>query len=139
LLVLTMLFPFAVLAQDPFEKPSPPFQPRPDLAQSGSLTGTVTSPDGAPIPGATVTVRNTNTRQERTVITDESGRFVVGGLSPGPYEVIIEYAGFAKKVIEVQLNSEAASPVNVTMGGNDVPISSHSGGGGGGGAGGGCG
>jgi|GEM_PF-2654924 len=129
--VLTLLLPLTVFAQDPFERPSPPFQPQPELTQSGSLRGTVTSPDGAAIPGATVTIRNTNTLREQTVTTDESGGFRVVGLPPGPYEVIVEFASFAKKVVHVELSPEGVAPVSVQMGGNDVPVSSPSGGGGG--------
>ncbi|HEY1217265.1 MAG TPA: carboxypeptidase-like regulatory domain-containing protein, partial [Bryobacteraceae bacterium] len=48
----------------------------PALAQSvtGSISGTVTDPTGAVIPGATITLTNTDTNQIiRTITTGNSG------------------------------------------------------------------
>src|SRR5437879_9178196 len=60
------------------------------LAQSGStsaLTGTVTDPTGAVIPGVSVTATATATNQARTVLTAEDGVYRIPLLEPGAYRV----------------------------------------------------
>src|SRR2546426_5575140 len=67
------------------------------LAQSGStsaLTGTVTDPTGAVIPGVTVTATSAATNQTRTVLTAEDGAYHIPLLEPGEYRVKFGLAGF---------------------------------------------
>ncbi len=66
--------------------------------KSATITGTVTDPTGAVIPGATVTVINQETNVQTTTTTDNSGNFNVPYLAPGTYTVNVERAasGFAK-------------------------------------------
>ncbi len=64
-------------------------------AGSGTLTGTVTDPTGALVPGATVIVRNTDTGIERKTETSEGGVFGAAFLQPGHYEVRASKTGFA--------------------------------------------
>src|SRR5207244_4304494 len=54
---------------------------------SGSIQGTVKDETGAVLPGATVTITNTDTSHARTLATDAGGRFVAPDLPPGPYEI----------------------------------------------------
>ena len=73
------------------------FQLPPELlAQStqSSILGAVTDPAGAPVPGATVTVRNEGTNFTRTMQTGETGDYRVSGLEAGFYRVTIVAAGF---------------------------------------------
>src|ERR1700733_641095 len=63
-------------------------------SSTGALTGTVTDPSGGVVAGATVTAANTATGQPRTVITDSSGPYTIGLLSPGNYKVTFSAAGF---------------------------------------------
>ena len=51
--------------------------------ETGQITGTVTDPSGAGIPGATVTVRSTGTGTTRTVTTSADGAYTVTNLLPG--------------------------------------------------------
>ena len=44
-------------------------------ATTGVIEGTVVDASGAPVPGVTVTIRNTATGYEVTVITDAAGHF----------------------------------------------------------------
>lgn len=65
------------------------------LAQSQSrLTGTVTDNSGAVIPGAPVTARNVDTGVEQTVSTNEAGVYVFASITPGTYDLRVEYEGF---------------------------------------------
>ncbi len=67
-------------------------------ATSATLSGTVTDPQGAVVPGATVTIRSTDTNQERKVQTNDSGSYRVVGLSPGKYELRVERQGFNAEI-----------------------------------------
>ena len=61
---------------------------------NGGLTGTVTDPNGAVVPGATVTVTNLGTNAKRTITTNEEGRWTFAVLPLGNYQVTAEAAGF---------------------------------------------
>ncbi|MBC7796207.1 MAG: TonB-dependent receptor [Pyrinomonadaceae bacterium] len=86
-----------------------------------TITGKVTDTNGAALPNATVTATLVTETQERTVTTNEDGRFRIIELKPGSYIVKVEASGFA--ILErtnlttisgqnVQLNLEL-SPANV--------------------------
>ncbi len=67
------------------------------LAQStgsATLRGTLKDPQGALIGGATVTLINEATKDERKVKTNDSGLFVFSALNPGVYTVKVESSGF---------------------------------------------
>jgi outer membrane receptor protein involved in Fe transport len=66
-----------------------------------NVEGVVADEQQAVLPGATVTIVNTATGLTRSVMTDESGRFVVRSLPPeGRYSVSVELSGFATEVRE---------------------------------------
>ncbi len=56
-------------------------------ANTGSIEGTVTDQSGSAIPGATVTVLNTDTNFQRKLTTDSAGRFHAVQLPLGGYKV----------------------------------------------------
>jgi len=62
---------------------------------SGTIEGTVTDEQGAIVPGASVEIKNLDTNASRTLVTDETGRFVALALQPGPYSVTVSKQGFA--------------------------------------------
>jgi trimeric autotransporter adhesin len=66
--------------------------------RSGVITGAVTDPTGAVIPGAVVSVINQETNVVANAVTDETGNFTVPYLAPGRYTVNVEKPGlgFAK-------------------------------------------
>jgi len=58
------------------------------LTQVGMINGVVTSSDGTPLPGVTVTIKSPAlVLPEMTTITSENGRYRFPGLAPGIYEV----------------------------------------------------
>ena len=63
-------------------------------AQTASLTGRVTDPSGAVIPGATVTVRAVATNISATAETTSEGYYTVPALVPGDYEISVVKQGF---------------------------------------------
>ena len=82
----------------------------------GSLTGTVTDATGATIPGATIMVRNATTGVARVVKTDSAGRYVVGGLEPGGYEVRATAPGFqTRQVTGVMVAALGGNVANLSL------------------------
>jgi hypothetical protein len=76
----------------------------------GTMTGVVTDPSNAVIPGATVAIKDKSTGDSQTTTTNNSGRYVFVNLRPGTYEVTITKTGFSKvsipsDVIEVGMVS----------------------------------
>lgn len=61
---------------------------------TSAIVGQVSDASGAAVPGATVTVTNTETALKRTAKTDDSGRFNFPQLKPGTYSVKVEAQGF---------------------------------------------
>ena len=57
---------------------------------TADLRGVVRDPNGAIIPGATVTVTDNAKGTTRTVTTDSDGNYVILALSPSNYTVRIE-------------------------------------------------
>ena len=50
-----------------------------------AFSGVVLDPSGAVVPGATVLVKNERTGEERTVVTNAEGRYIVANLRPSVY------------------------------------------------------
>jgi len=70
-------------------------------AQSSStatINGTVTDPQGAVIPNATVTATNLATGVERSATTSASGFYRILSLQPGTYDLRVDAAGFSKAI-----------------------------------------
>jgi len=68
------------------------------ITGAGSISGTLTDPNGGVVPGATVIVRNSDTGATRDSATNEVGIYTVPFLQPGRYEINASKAGFAKVV-----------------------------------------
>jgi len=66
----------------------------PALAQNASLVGTVRDAQQAIVPGAMVTLQNTDTGVELTTISDELGNYEFPTVRPGNYSVKVELRGF---------------------------------------------
>ena len=70
---------------------------RPVLGQitTGTVSGTVKDPQGAVIPGATVTLVNEGQgTRSAPVVTNATGDFVVVNVAPGTYTLEVELASF---------------------------------------------
>lgn len=68
---------------------------------TGSISGTLTDPQGAVVSGAKVTVTSKATGATTTAIVTSAGTFNSGPLAPGEYTVRIEAAGFKSVQIPV--------------------------------------
>ncbi|MFN0109912.1 MAG: TonB-dependent receptor domain-containing protein [Blastocatellia bacterium] len=101
---------------------------------TGSMEGNVMDQTGAIILKATVTIRNVETGQERTVTTNNDGFYRAPFLSIGAYKVTVTANGFgsvAQENIQVTLNQTvvtnfslkpATTTETVTIKIDDVPI-----------------
>lgn len=69
-------------------------------ATTGVIEGTILDPDESPLPGVSVTVLNTETGYQRTVVTQANGRFNALLLPLGPYTVTVTMDGFSNFVRE---------------------------------------
>ena len=64
-------------------------------AQStAQVSGTVTDPSGAVLPGVDVTVTQTDTGLTRSVVTNETGSYSMTSLPVGPYRLEAALPGF---------------------------------------------
>jgi hypothetical protein len=83
---------------------------------TASLSGIVSDPSGAAIPGATVSIANVGTRTGRKTTTDGTGRYLFALLPPGVYETTVEADGF-KRFTDAQVRVQVALPtvLNISM------------------------
>jgi hypothetical protein len=83
---------------------------------TASLTGTVTDPSGAAIPGAIVSISNTEKGVKRTAPSNGSGDYVFAALPIGSYNISVTATGFEKYEAKgVILNVAQKSRVDVAM------------------------
>ena len=68
------------------------------LYGASSLSGRVTDQTGGVLPGAEVEAVNVDTSADYTVITGETGLYVIPNVAPGTYAVTCQMAGFAKAI-----------------------------------------
>ena len=88
------------------------------LAQDfrATVTGRVVDTSKAAIPGAQVQVKNNETNEVNTVITDGEGNYKVPFLRPGTYSITVEHSGFKKFNREgVQLLISQVATVDVML------------------------
>jgi hypothetical protein len=82
---------------------------------SSNVQGTVTDPNDAAIPQASVTLKNVDTGVQYRASTDAAGFYRFTSVAPGPYQLTIESAGFAKEAVERQVTTGETAAVNVQL------------------------
>ena len=83
---------------------------------TGSIQGTVADPQGAAVPGATITVVSNDTDNKKTLTSDGSGRFEIPFLNPGIYTVTVEAKGFrVEKRENVVVQVSQTLPLSFTL------------------------
>ncbi len=83
---------------------------------TGTIQGSVLDPTGAVLPGVDMTVRNLDTNQARTSLTNETGNFLIPLLPVGTYEVTAELPGFQTQVkTGMQLQVEQRMNLTFTL------------------------
>src|SRR5689334_12018767 len=81
-----------------------------------TLKVTVQDQTGAVIPGATVTVKNTQTGAQRTDVTESHGLSVIPGLPAGSYQLSAEVKGFTPLKMPVTLSVGQTASLTVSLG-----------------------
>src|SRR5207249_9694449 len=90
-------------------------------AVSGTILGTVQDSSGAAVPGALVTIVNSETGLTRAVTTDSAGEYIAPSLPPGMYNVSSEIKGFKKVSLSgVRLNVDQKARVDLKLEIGDV-------------------
>jgi hypothetical protein len=64
----------------------------------GTISGAVTDPSGAAIPGAKITVTETHTGTKIQTVSDSAGQYTAPFLQPGDYEITAAVQGFKEAV-----------------------------------------
>jgi hypothetical protein len=83
---------------------------------TGSITGIVTDPSGAAIPGASVEIVNLDTNIRTTVASDPSGNYTATLLPRGQYRMEVTAPGFKKFVREsIVLQVQQTARIDVQM------------------------
>lgn len=85
----------------------------------GSIVGSVADASGAPVPGATVSLRQPDTGQTRTATSSETGAFSFPALLPGPYDVTVTKDGFQRLELQgvaVAVDQTARADARLTIG-----------------------
>jgi Carboxypeptidase regulatory-like domain len=81
-----------------------------------SIRGVVTDPQGSIIPGAIVTLTNTENNQKQVSVSDSNGIYNFNALPPARFSITVEKEGFKKKVLEqVQIIPEQLNSINLQM------------------------
>lgn len=90
------------------------------LAQEASIVGTVTDPSGSVVPNVKVTATNQETTLARTVLTNDSGQYVMPDLRIGHYSIKAEASGFKaaeRKDVVLQVGDRLRFDFQMTLGG----------------------
>jgi len=85
---------------------------------SGSLTGQVTDPSGAAIPGAAVALTDVDTNYTQNAVTDGQGVYLFKLLEPGHYALTVvanSFAEYVQKGIVINANLYATQNVQLKV------------------------
>ena len=92
---------------------------------SGTITGTVTDPTGAVIPGATLTLTDPTTKHVRTAITDNAGQYTLVDVAPGTYSVTSTKTGFSTDniaVLKVSVATQTTASFKMAIGAENTTV-----------------
>jgi hypothetical protein len=82
----------------------------------GTLKGKITDPQGAVIVGASVTLTNPTTGDQRRTVTADDGQYTFTEVEPGTYKLRIESAGFAaSEVTSVEVGATDDNRVDQSL------------------------
>jgi hypothetical protein len=101
LAVLALFFALAIVANA-------------QVATSGRLSGVVTDPSGAVIPGATLTISQASTGFSQIVTSSATGVYTFPALQPGTYQLKVTAKGFTTAIYS-NVVVEAAQTTNVQI------------------------
>src|SRR5580698_4806434 len=81
--------------------------------QLATVSGTITDPSGAAVPGVSATIVSQGTGLKRSALTDTAGEYRFAGLPTGTYSLRMEKTGFQSQIREgIELTSAAEVTIN---------------------------
>ena len=83
--------------------------------EPGQVGGVVVDPNGAVIPGAEVTITNTQTGATLTTRSDDEGLWRIAGMQPGAVKVAIAVPGFKGMQYDLDLHASKPARIGTTM------------------------
>ena len=92
---------------------------------TGKIEGVLKDPQGAVIPGATVSVQSagSTTGYQKTVTTDDNGYFIIPNVPVGNYNVTVSKTGFAQQKVAVTVTLDRSARVDTALAVGDVGVS----------------
>ena len=95
-----------------------------ETVNQASVSGRLTDPQGAVIPGAQVRVRQIETNLTAEATSDAEGRFRFPFLRLGPYELHVAVPGFADvtQSLTLTVGSAFELPISLSVGGVDTSL-----------------
>ena len=92
--------------------------PQQSIAQQfrGTISGAVTDPTGAAIPGARITITEIHSGTTSKTVTNGKGRYTVPFLLPGHYSITVQKEGFKKNIRKgISLNTSEHLVIDLKM------------------------
>jgi len=85
---------------------------------TGGISGTVSDPQGAAVPGAKITITNKELGTNQVLQSSSAGYFTIGALSPGNYIVRVEAPNFKtiQTIVSVQVGQMATANARLELG-----------------------
>jgi hypothetical protein len=94
---------------------------------TGNITGTVTDPSGAVVPGAKIDLKGVDTGSTASTTANSSGSYSFALLRPGNYQVTVKQSGFADTVeslvVEVGQTTNANLKLSVNKTSETIEVS----------------
>src|ERR1700761_2557222 len=82
----------------------------------GTVSGEITDPSQAVVPGAQVTLVDQQKGYQFTATSDKGGRYLFGSIPPGKYSVSAEMPGFEKVVLtNITVNVSENATANLRL------------------------
>ena len=82
---------------------------------TGDIQGTVSDPEGKPLPGVTVEATSPNLQGTRVVVTGTNGNYRIPAVPPGSYRVKASLAGAGTVEKTAVVTLDATATVNITL------------------------
>jgi hypothetical protein len=82
---------------------------------TGDVTGTIKDSTGAVVPGATVTLKYTDTNETRTGASNSEGRYRFSLLKPGDYTISAETSGLKSGIQKITIRLGQEEGVDLTL------------------------
>ena len=92
---------------------------------TATVTGTVSDPAGAVIPGATVTITSIDTGLVKNTTTGDNGNYTIPFLAPGSYNIAVSKTGFEtinKENITLEVAQTAGIDLTLGVSGGQVTV-----------------